>query len=298
MNKLTTGLAVFSLCGLPLLAAIPSDSPRTLGPVVLKELAIQGGKVTLRVDSGGCTDKSAIRASVQKEKGLTDRVPNYAVTFERVRVDDCKALMFEGVVLEYDIARDLKITGLYTLSVTNWVSPRSEDSVAEEMSLNGALIQATARAIEMELKGYDAKVKLAEGGVGPAGNAERFKKRIAELNAELARYKGMAPADYSAAAPQEDPLAALEGQQKYGPIEPASKKTVTVTVKEPYKEGSTLDLEGMTRSGPFYHLAGIAGNDYTRLKPGTKHELTVYLVYKREYFGAISDCYAYIAEIK
>jgi hypothetical protein len=298
MEKTTFCTALVFLLSVPFLAGTPSDNPRVLGPVVLRELAIRDGTVSLRVDSGGCTDKASIKATVRKEAGLTEMAPHYVLTFDRVSADDCKAMLLDGVALEYDIARDLRITGLYTLSVTNWVSPRSGDYVVEEVSLKKALITATARAIEMELRGYEGKLKTAESGVGPAGNAEKFRKSISELKGALEKYKNLDPADYSLGTPQGDPVSALEGQQEYGPVQPAPERTVTVVVKEPYKEGSTPDVEGMSRSGPFFHLAGIAGNDYSRLKPGTRYELMLYLVYKREYFGAVSDYYVYVADFK
>lgn len=298
MEKTTICTALVFLLSVPFLAGTPSDNPRVLGPVVLRELAIKDGKVSLRVDSGGCTDRASIKATVRKEAGLAERAPHYVLTFERVSADDCKALLFDGVELEYDIARDLRITGLYTLSVTNWVSPRLGDSVVKEMSLKKALITATARAIEMELKGHEGKLRTAESGVGPAGNAEKFRKSITELKGELEKHRNLDPEDYSLGAPRGDLVSALEGNREYGPVQPAPEKTVTVVVKEPYSEGATLDVEGMSRSGPFFHIAGITGNDYSRLKPGMQYELMIYLVYKREYFGAVSDYYVYIADFR
>lgn len=41
----------------------------------------------------------------------------------------------------------------------------------------------------------------------------------------------------------------------------------------------------------------IRGNE-ERLKPGRKYELTVYLVYKREYFALIPDYYVHIVDVK
>jgi hypothetical protein len=52
----------------------------------------------------------------------------------------------------------------------------------------------------------------------------------------------------------------------------------------------------MTRSGPFYHVAGIRGGDFSVFSPSTHYRLKLYLVYKREYFLAIPDYYVYIGE--
>jgi hypothetical protein len=54
----------------------------------------------------------------------------------------------------------------------------------------------------------------------------------------------------------------------------------------------------MTKSGPFYHIAGIKGDDYSVLKVGKRYRVEIYLLYKREYFGFIPNYYVYIAEFK
>jgi hypothetical protein len=159
-----------------LLAGAPSDNPRELGPVVLKELVIKDGKVMVRVDSGGCTDKASLKAKVQREKGLSESTPHYVLSFERVRADDCKAMMLEGVVLEYDIAKDLGIGGVHTLSVSNRVVPRTQRAATEGNAPSEALLSATVRSIEMEIASYEDRLKTAERGVGPAGNAEKFNR--------------------------------------------------------------------------------------------------------------------------
>jgi hypothetical protein len=87
-----------------------------------------------------------------------------------------------------------------------------------------------------------------------------FKKRIAELQGELEKYRAMDLDSYTL----------------------PEKKTVTVLVNGPYKEGSILELEDMTKSGPFYHLAGIRGDDYNAFITGLKYTMTVYFVYKRD----------------
>jgi len=299
MNRLTTGLAVISLLGLPLLAGTPSDNPRVLGPVILKDLAVQDGKVTFRVPSGGCTDKASIRPRVQKETGLAGgKTPHYVVTFERVKADDCKAMLLEGVVLEYDVAKDLEITGPHTLTVTNGVSLRPQAPAAEDLSLNRGLLAATVRALEMELKGYEERLKTAEKGVGPAENVERYKARIAQVKGWLETYRTMNPADYALPGPGEAPVPELDTLKKFGPETPPQRKTVRATLTGACAEGSTLEVEGMTKSGPFFHVAGIAGGDYGRLEVGKSYDLTLYLVYRREYVGMFPSYLVYIADVR
>jgi hypothetical protein len=82
-----------------------------------------------------------------------------------------------------------------------------------------------------------------------------------------------------------------------GPVLPARKRLVPVTVESPCADGTLLSRTGASRSGPFYHLAGVRGNDYGALKKGRSYTLTLYMVYRREYFGAIGDYYVYVADI-
>ena len=101
-------------------------SPRELGTAVLKQLSVGEGKISFRVDSNGCTDAGSFEVRVIREQGITAGAPHYRLTIERVRIDECKAMLWDGVVIELDLERDLGLTGAYTFSVTNPVlsSPR------------------------------------------------------------------------------------------------------------------------------------------------------------------------------
>ena len=73
-------------------------------------------------------------------------------------------------------------------------------------------------------------------------------------------------------------------------------QTVTVAVTQSYRPGAILELVNITRSGPFYHLAGIKDNDYQVLKAGAKYTMTIYPVYKRDYaLPHIENCYVYVS---
>jgi len=284
------GLGLVALLGWPLPAEVLSQSQRELGVVVPRELLVTDGKVLLRVDSGGCTDKASIRAGVRKEQGSEATKPHYVLTFERVRVDDCKALLLEGVLLEYDLAKDLGITGSYTLAVTNKVR---EGIPAEGDALKGELRAATLKALAMELQAGGERLKAAQGGLGPAGNVEKFKQQLQSLEAQRREFEKLDPRDY--------PLPQTPGTLdpfRSGPLTPPILKLVRATLREPCKEGTLLEVEGITKSGPFYHLAGIVGGDYGRLEPGRTYDLKLYLVYQRDYVGFIPNHYVYVADVK
>ncbi|ACD67025.1 hypothetical protein SYO3AOP1_1423 [Sulfurihydrogenibium sp. YO3AOP1] len=54
----------------------------------------------------------------------------------------------------------------------------------------------------------------------------------------------------------------------------------------------------MTRSGPFYHVAGIRKDILEKMKVGKTYKASLCLVYKREYFGFIPDYYVYLADVE
>jgi hypothetical protein len=100
------------------------EGQRTLGPIVVREMTIRDGKLVFRSDSGGCTDASSFAVDVAKEAGTLAAVPHYRLTIRRVRADECKALLLEGVLIELDLERDLGLAGAYTVSVANPVYAR------------------------------------------------------------------------------------------------------------------------------------------------------------------------------
>ncbi len=114
------------LASLPVSAEPPkvSRSPREPGTAVLRELSIRDGKIGFRVDSNGCTDAGSFKVRVNRVGGLSPKVPHYQLTIERVRIDECKAMIWEGVLIEMDLGKDLGLTGGYTVSVGNPVLPK------------------------------------------------------------------------------------------------------------------------------------------------------------------------------
>lgn len=96
-----------------------SRTPRELGTALLRELSIHEGKIVFRVDSNGCTAAASFRVRVERQEDLTPKVPHYRLTIERVRIDECKAMLWDGVVIEIELEKDLGLTGACTLSVGN-----------------------------------------------------------------------------------------------------------------------------------------------------------------------------------
>ena len=136
--------------------------------------------------------------------------------------------------------------------------------------------QATMSAIEMEIERFEQRLKAAKEGPGDPQNIPDFEKRIEKLRTERERLKKHRFATFGYSLP--------EG------------KTVRVKVTHQYAQGSLLELVDMTRSGPFYHVAGIKGDDYKSLKPNETYRVWIDPVYPRDY--PFPSYYVYIEDFK
>lgn len=115
---------IFLFMIMPLMAGQFSMEQRETGELVLKSLSVKDGRFSFRAESGGCTDKRSFKVNVEKGAGISEKIPNYIITVIRTAPDDCKALLDEGVVIEYDLEKDLGLRGYYTVTVKNMVLPR------------------------------------------------------------------------------------------------------------------------------------------------------------------------------
>ena len=123
--RLTWVFPALLVLAFPLRAEPFSQSPRELGPIVMRELSIEERKLVFRVDSGGCTDAASFKVDVKKEEGVSGGMPHYRLTVRRVRVDECKAMLWDGVVIELDLEKDVGLKGSFTISVENPVALKS-----------------------------------------------------------------------------------------------------------------------------------------------------------------------------
>jgi len=146
---------------------------------------------------------------------------------------------------------------------------------ADSFDLKQACIQAAIRGIELEIERYQGWIDLRKQGTVDASNLPELEAELKALNKELEAYQALRPEDYTL----------------------PEKIQTTCWVEDQAAENSILYVEGMSRSGPWYHLAGIAGNDFGALKPHVKYTATIYLVYPRSYFY-MTSAYVYVAELK
>lgn len=96
-----------------------SHGPRELGLVTLTELAVRDGKLVFRTASNGCTGADSFHVRVRREAGSAPGVQAWRLAIERVKIDDCKMLVLEGVQVELDLQKDVGLSGTYSLSFDN-----------------------------------------------------------------------------------------------------------------------------------------------------------------------------------
>lgn len=279
--------------------------PTDTGILVLRAAEVKEHKISIKVNTNGCTDKKTIKAEVNKIYKIDNQVPTYEIVFKRTNPDNCKAFLPEGTVLEYDLQKEFGLEMPYLVEIKNPIIPIVTDepfftffniyqqtgpiniSIKADLGtelLKKRLIDATIRAIKMEINRYKSSQHPDK------------QQKIAYLENELNKFENMGTLDYKLTQPEQTSEQPLE-VSKFGPLMPPIERDVEVIVTKPYDYGSILEVVGMTKSGPFYHIAGIQGDDLSILQPG-RYKLKLYLVYKREYFGFIGNYYVYIDSVE
>lgn len=145
---------------------------------------------------------------------------------------------------------------------------------AEETNenLKRECLAATLTAINMEIDRCNKWIELRKAQ-GDTEDLSALQKRLAELKADYERYSAMDVADY--VLPE--------------------KVTAVAWVERQAGNGSILYVENMSKRGPWYHLSGLIGGDYTALQAKTRYHLTFYPVYRRDY-GGMDSAYVYVAD--
>ncbi|WP_050769650.1 hypothetical protein [Thermosinus carboxydivorans] len=143
-----------------------------------------------------------------------------------------------------------------------------------DSTLQADCLAATIKAIKQEIQRHQQWLEVRKEQ-GDEQGAAAMEEALARLKADLDRYQAMDAKDYILPAP----------------------KTTVAWVGEELKEDPILTVEGMTKSGPWYHVVGIAGGDYGLLKPIAKYNVKYYEVYPRSYWH-MTSAYIFIAAVE
>lgn len=169
----------------------------------------------------------------------------------------------------------------YILSPTKDIILSPTENMDE---LKGKCIDAAIRGILLDrqkfinwIKNYD-QANVTEGAV----SLEEMHNQLARLEEDLNKYKNINPDSYQ--LPEKKILVAWIAYDEAG-------------------ENTQIHFEHQTRSGPFYHITGINGDNYNIIttnsdlgEPKNKYVMTIYLVYPRYY--PLPNYYVYIDSLK
>jgi len=158
----------------------------------------------------------------------------------------------------------------------NWAIPAPALSleIPGHPDLRADCLTAALRALELEMGNYARKIAAAREGPGDPARRDLLQHRLAELRREFLALRELRIGRY--------PL--------------PEKQVLRIKTGNGVRENGLLDAEGTSRSGPFYHVAGIRGGNYSSLAPNRGYELTVFLVRPRDY--PFADFYVFIADWK
>lgn len=140
-----------------------------------------------------------------------------------------------------------------------------------QAALQRGCLQATITAVRLEIDRHQRWIHFHQQQGDHSGTAQ-LEECLATLQKDLARYLVMDAADF---------------------ILP-DKVTAGAKVEGAAKPDAVLQVDGMGKNGPWYHIAGIAGDDYGKLLPNMHYDVSFYKVYPRSYWG-MDSAYIYIA---
>jgi hypothetical protein len=146
-----------------------------------------------------------------------------------------------------------------------------QDNPSKDVELKKGCLGAAISGIKLEIKRNEGWLRYAEN----EAKKEVINQKIKQLEAELIKYAAMNLADYQL----------------------PEKKEMEAWFEVPVKDDAILKFAEISRSGPWYHVTGIRGADYSIIKPKKKYFMTFYLVYPREY-GWMASSYIYLDQIK
>lgn len=122
---------VYILFSAPSSYAAYSHSPRETGIEILDEVLMGTNRFVACVGSNGCTNKGSFKVDVKKREGISSKSPHYDLTIIRISPDECRAIMDDGVLILFDLEKDLGISGHFTYSILNPVFATSKSKPSE-----------------------------------------------------------------------------------------------------------------------------------------------------------------------
>lgn len=133
IEKLLKSLSILLFLGISLLYAdkgSQSTSEYLKGPnpewseEVLMGLFANKNILSIRVKTGGCSQKKDFWIWCTYDEKSKNEIPHYQLTIYRIKQDNCKAYKPSGELIEYDLRKELGLPDLYTYSISNSIKSR------------------------------------------------------------------------------------------------------------------------------------------------------------------------------
>jgi|GEM_PF-959215 len=160
----------------------------------------------------------------------------------------------------------------FALSFGSTCYAEDSNDVFQQSELKNMCLSATITAINLEIDRYQRWIEFRNQQEDHNGLSE-LQESLAALKVDLEKYLAMDAKDF---------------------VLPEKVDTIA-WVGDKSKIDSILFVEGMSKNGPWYHLAGIVGGDYDILQQNIKYHMTFYPVYPRSYWG-MNSAYVCISE--
>ena len=176
---------------------------------------------------------------------------------------------------------------------TPTAQPASAGKPGGRMDWNQVCLNATIRAIQMEISKYNTWLQTANGS-----NKQMYQKALEYLQDELKKYQSMKPEDYKVGSAFHYIPGVTIGSYGRGDLS----KPNPIELKEAWSRGSLpgiIDYKGMSRSGPFYIVVGVKGGDFSAIKPGVHYRMKLVPIMPESYpFTSYYVCVESFEEVK
>lgn len=151
----------------------------------------------------------------------------------------------------------------------------------DSLQFKRACLSSTVKAIQLEIERYEVWIENAKLQKNSEKELE-YQITIDSLKKDLNTFQKMKDSDY--VLPLKRSVFSYPSNIRFTP----QLITTTAWVEEAATDNTVLYVEGMSKSGPWFHLAGIVENDYSVLKPKVKYKITFYTVYGCNYWNMTS----------
>lgn len=157
-----------------------------------------------------------------------------------------------------------------------------QNKQTDSLLLKKTCLSATVKAIQLEINRYQGWIDYAKQQNDSSKQVD-YQITLDSLKKDLNKFQQMSADEY--VLPQRQKAhSSLFNNDSYPKL-----LTRKAWVEETAADNTVLFVEGMSKSGPWFHLTGIVGNNYSVLKPNKKYYITLCIVYPRNYWNMISD---------